>query len=38
VDLEKVDDFIEHASLEAQVHPIENPLFFFLSLFVFCFL
>jgi hypothetical protein len=37
VDLEKVDDFIECASLEAQVHPIKNPLFFLLSLFVFCF-
>jgi hypothetical protein len=31
MDLEKVDDFVECASFEAQVHPIEN-LFFFLSL------
>jgi hypothetical protein len=37
VDLEKVDDYVEHGGLEAQVHPIENPLFFFLSLFVLCF-
>jgi len=36
VDLEKVDDPVERAGLEAQVHPIENPLFFSLSLFVFC--
>lgn len=37
VDLEKVDDPVERAGLEAQVHPIENPLFSSLSLFVFCF-
>jgi hypothetical protein len=29
VDLEKVDDPVERAGLEAQVHPIENPLFSF---------
>jgi hypothetical protein len=29
VDLEKIDDPVERAGLEAQVHPIENPLFSF---------
>jgi len=35
VDLEKVDDPVERAGLEAQVHPIKNPLFFSLPI---CFL
>ncbi len=37
MELEKVDDYVERGGLEAQGHPIENPFFFFLSLFVFCF-
>jgi hypothetical protein len=37
MELEKDDDLVECAGLEAQVHWIENPFSFSLSLFVFYF-